>query len=174
MIRKECKNRLFLLSDELIDKVSIHENIPEEELKVRLWRAYEFGSEYHQGQKRKSGESYFHSHCVEVAKTLASWKMDHVTIIGGMLHDVIEDTDATINQIENEFGKEVAYLINGVSKLSGIQFSNRSEKQAGNFMKMLILNQLLVLLDLDKTYNNYLPFKLLFFRTRSCRSTRSC
>ena len=64
--------------------------------------------------------------------------MDHVTIIGGMLHDVIEDTDATINQIENEFGKEVAYLINGVSKLGGIQFSNRSEKQAGNFMKMLI------------------------------------
>ena len=62
-------------------------------MKVRLWRAYEFGSEYHQGQKRKSGESYFHSHCVEVAKTLASWKMDHVTIIGGMLHDVIEDTD---------------------------------------------------------------------------------
>ena len=124
--------------NELIDKVSIHENISEEELKVRLWRAYEFGSEYHQGQKRKSGESYFHSHCVEVAKTLASWKMDHVTIIGGMLHDVIEDTDATINQIENEFGKEVAYLINGVSKLGGIQFSNRSEKQAGNFMKMLI------------------------------------
>ena len=64
--------------------------------------------------------------------------MDHVTIIGGMLHDVIEDTDATVNQIENEFGKEVAYLINGVSKLGGIQFSNRSEKQAGNFMKMLI------------------------------------
>ena len=124
--------------NELIDKVSIHENISEEELKVRLWRAYEFGSEYHQGQKRKSGESYFHSHCVEVAKTLASWKMDHVTIIGGMLHDVIEDTDATVNQIESEFGKEVAYLINGVSKLGGIQFSNRSEKQAGNFMKMLI------------------------------------
>ena len=58
--------------NELIDKVSTHENISEEELKVRLWRAYEFGSEYHQGQKRKSGESYFHSHCVEVAKTLAS------------------------------------------------------------------------------------------------------
>ena len=55
---------------------------------------------------------------------------------GGMLHDVIEDTDATINQIENEFGKEVAYLINGVNKLGRIQFSNRSEKQAGNFMKM--------------------------------------
>ena len=124
--------------NELIDLIYPHENISNEEIKIKLWRAYEFGSQYHSGQKRKSGESYFQTHCIEVAKTLASWKMDYVTIISGMLHDIIEDTDATSSQVEKEFGKDVAYLINGVSKLSGIEFSNRSAKQAGNFMKMLI------------------------------------
>jgi len=123
---------------ELVDTVTHQEQISQEELKITLWKAYEFGVRKHEGQKRKSGGSYFHSHCLEVAKILASWKMDHITIIGGMLHDTIEDTETTLDEIEQEFGKDVASLVNGVSKLGGISFSSRKAKQAGNFMKMLI------------------------------------
>ena len=123
---------------ELVDTVTHQEQISQEELKITLWKAYEFGVRKHEGQKRKSGGSYFHSHCLEVAKILASWNMDHITIIGGMLHDTIEDTDTTLDEIEKEFGKDVASLVNGVSKLGGISFSSRKARQAGNFMKMLI------------------------------------
>ena len=123
---------------ELVNNITHHEQMTEEDLKINLWKAYEFGVRKHDGQKRKSGGSYFHSHCLEVAKILASWNMDHITIIGGMLHDTIEDTDTTLDEIEQEFGKDVASLVNGVSKLGGISFSSRKAKQAGNFMKMLI------------------------------------
>ena len=123
---------------ELLDGVTHHEQLSEDDLKTKLWHAYEFGSRHHEGQKRISGDSYFESHCVEVAKILASWNMDHITIIGGMLHDTIEDTNATFEEIEENFGSDVANLVNGVSNLSGIRFSSRKAKQAGNFMKMLI------------------------------------
>ena len=123
---------------ELLNGVTHHEQLSEDELKTELWNAYEFGSRHHEGQKRISGDSYFESHCVEVAKILASWNMDHITIIGGMLHDTIEDTKATFEEIEENFGLDVANLVNGVSNLSGIRFSSRKAKQAGNFMKMLI------------------------------------
>ena len=103
----------------------------------KVEEAYKLAKDAHRGQKRKSGENYI-NHPLDAASYLADYELDHETIMAAILHDVIEDTDATVNQIENEFGKEVAYLINGVSKLGGIQFSNRSEKQAGNFMKMLI------------------------------------
>ena len=134
----------FLVGDfpkpflELLSGVTHHEKLSEDELKGILWKAYEFGLRHHEGQKRLSGEPYFESHCVEVAKILANWNMDHVTIIGGLLHDTIEDTDATLEDIEEIFGSDVANLVNGASKLSGIRFSSRKAKQAGNFMKMLI------------------------------------
>ena len=66
---------------DLVEKVTHLEQLSKDEIKIQLWKAYEFGVRKHDGQKRKSGESYFHSHCLEVAKTLASWKMDHITII---------------------------------------------------------------------------------------------
>ncbi len=134
----------FLVGDfpkpflELLSGVTHHEKISEDELKGILWKAYEFGLRHHEGQKRLSGEPYFESHCVEVAIILANWNMDHVTIIGGLLHDTIEDTDATLEDIEEIFGSDVANLVNGASKLGGIRFSSRKAKQAGNFMKMLI------------------------------------
>lgn len=134
----------FLVGDfpkpflELLSGVTHHEKLSEDELKGILWKAYEFGLRHHEGQKRLSGEPYFESHCVEVAKILANWNMDHVTIIGGLLHDTIEDTDATLEDIEEIFGSDVANLVNGASKLGGIHFSSRKAKQAGNFMKMLI------------------------------------
>ena len=123
---------------ELLDKVTSNEPLTEDDLKKELWGAYEFGLHHHKGQKRRSGGSYFENHCVEVAKILAEWNMDHITIIGGLLHDTIEDTEANLVDIEKKFGTDVANLVNGVSKLSGIRFTSQKAKQAGNFMKMLI------------------------------------
>ena len=123
---------------ELLDKVTSNEPLTEDDLKKELWRAYEFGFHHHEGQKRRSGGSYFENHCVEVAKILAEWNMDHITIIGGLLHDTIEDTEVNFEDIEKKFGADVANLVNGVSKLSGIRFTSQKAKQAGNFMKMLI------------------------------------
>ena len=123
---------------ELLDKVTSNEPLTEDDLKKELWGAYEFGFRHHEGQKRRSGGSYFENHCVEVAKILAEWNMDHITIIGGLLHDTIEDTEVNFEDIEKKFGADVANLVNGVSKLSGIRFTSQKAKQAGNFMKMLI------------------------------------
>ena len=123
---------------ELLDKVTSNEPLTEDDLKKELWSAYEFGFRHHEGQKRRSGGSYFENHCVEVAKILAEWNMDHITIIGGLLHDTIEDTEVNFEDIEKKFGADVANLVNGVSKLSGIRFTSQKAKQAGNFMKMLI------------------------------------
>ena len=121
----------------LYDEVSIGQNTEKNNLKERLWKAYEFGNRYHEGQKRLSGEPYF-NHCIEVAKTLASWNMDYKTIMAGLLHDVVEDTNITIQDLEKEFDKDLANLVDGLTKISGIEFSSRKEKQAGNFMKMLL------------------------------------
>ena len=150
---------------ELLNNVTHHEQLPKNELKTILWKAYEFGSRHHEGQKRLSGESYFESHCVEVAKILANWNMDHITIIGGLLHDTIEDTEATLEDIEENFGSDVANLVNGASKLGGIRFSSRKAKQAGNFMKMLISVaqdlRVIIIKFADRLHNmstiNYLP-----------------
>ena len=124
--------------NQLIENISHYNFDNDEKLKVQLWKAYEFGIKRHEGQKRLSGEPYFDSHCVEVAKILATWNMDITTIISGMLHDTVEDTETTIDEIKSEFGQDVADLVDGVSKLSGIHFSSRKAQQAGNFMKMLI------------------------------------
>ena len=122
---------------ELVENVTL---VPEQNLddvKNSLWKAYEFGERYHNGQKRLSGKPYF-SHCLAVANTLAVWKMDLTTIIAGLLHDTVEDTDATIDEISQTFGNDLGNLVNGLTKISGISYSSRKEKQAGNFMKMLL------------------------------------
>ena len=121
----------------LIDRVQILPNQNYDDVKSQIWLAYDFGNRYHKGQKRRSGEPYF-SHCVEVAKTLASWKMDTTTIIAGLLHDTVEDTDATLNEIEDVFGNDLSGLVDGLTKIAGMTYSSRKEKQAGNFMKMLL------------------------------------
>ena len=126
--------RAFL---KLFDEVTAPPDFDKEAFKATLWRAFEFGSNYHEGQKRLSGEPYF-NHCIQVATTLATWKMDSVTIIAGLLHDSVEDTSATIEDLRKEFGQDIANLVDGVTKISGIQFSTRKDKQAGNFMKMLL------------------------------------
>jgi len=124
--------------NKLLQSITHYELANNEKLKVELWKAYEFGLKRHEGQKRLSGEPYFEAHCVEVAKILAGWNMDITTIISGMLHDTVEDTSTTTEEIKSEFGDDVAELVDGVSKLSGIHFTTRKAQQAGNFMKMLI------------------------------------
>ena len=124
--------------NKLLQTITHYELDDDEKLKVELWKAYEFGLKRHEGQKRLSGEPYFETHCVEVAKILASWNMDITTIISGMLHDTVEDTSTTTEEIKSEFGNDVAELVDGVSKLSDIHFTTRKAQQAGNFMKMLI------------------------------------
>jgi GTP pyrophosphokinase len=102
-----------------------------------LWEVYTFARDSHRGQRRQSGESYF-EHPYNTALILADLHMDPVTVAGGLLHDVIEDTDVKFTDIEEKFGIEVAKLVEGVTKISGITFRNRQEEQADNFRKMLL------------------------------------
>ena len=121
----------------LINNISFTPDQDSEEVTEALWKAYEFGLRYHDGQKRLSGKPYF-SHCVAVASTLASWKMDTTTIIAGLLHDTVEDTEATLDDIIENFGNDLGNLVDGLTKISEISYSSRKEKQVGNFMKMLL------------------------------------
>ncbi len=102
-----------------------------------VMRAYEFGATAHDGQKRQSGEPYI-SHPVAVAQELADMHLDAQAIAAAILHDVVEDTEASIKDIEAEFGAEVAALVDGVSKLDQIQFRSRAEAQAESFRKMML------------------------------------
>ncbi|MDX1443095.1 MAG: bifunctional GTP diphosphokinase/guanosine-3',5'-bis pyrophosphate 3'-pyrophosphohydrolase [Gammaproteobacteria bacterium] len=100
-------------------------------------RAYQFGAAAHQGQKRKSGEDYI-THPVAVAGILAAMRMDPATLIAAILHDTLEDTPVTREQVVDQFGEEVAALVDGVSKLTQIKFRSKAEAQAENFRKMLL------------------------------------
>ena len=100
-------------------------------------RAYEFGARAHEGQKRKSGEPYI-THPVAVAQDLADMHLDAEAIVAAILHDVVEDTDASLDEIENEFGSDVAMIVDGVSKLDQIEFRSRAEAQAESFRKMML------------------------------------
>jgi GTP pyrophosphokinase len=102
-----------------------------------LERAYRFSERSHRGQQRASGEPYL-SHPLEVATLLVDFKMDVTTVTAGLLHDVLEDTSATKAELELEFGKEIAELVDGVTKLGKLAFSSREERQAENFRKMLV------------------------------------
>ncbi len=104
---------------------------------AEAYRAYLFGAEAHEGQWRRSGEPYIF-HPLEVARILAGMHLDHHSISAALLHDVIEDTGTTKEQIACEFGHAVAELVDGVSKLTQITFESRAEAQAENFRKMLM------------------------------------
>ncbi len=100
-------------------------------------KAYRYSAKAHRKQKRYSGEAYI-SHLLEVAKILADLELDMITISAGILHDVIEDTNTPLSTIKEEFGEEIAMLVNGVTKLSKISFKTREEQQAENFRKMFL------------------------------------
>lgn len=100
-------------------------------------QAFLVAQEAHQGQKRRTGEPYI-THPIEVAAILAEVKMDYQTLMAALLHDVIEDTPVDKQSLENKFGKAVADLVDGVSKLTQIEFVSRAEAQAENFRKMVL------------------------------------
>lgn len=102
-----------------------------------IYRAYLFGAEAHAGQTRKSGEPYIH-HPMEVAHILAGLHLDSRSIIAAILHDTIEDTETAKAHIASEFGEDVAELVDGVSKISQIEFQDKEEEQAENFRKMML------------------------------------
>jgi len=104
---------------------------------AEVYRAYLFGAEAHEGQRRKSGEPYIY-HPVAVARILAEMRMDANCLIAAILHDVIEDTPVAKEQVAAAFGEEVADLVDGVSKLSQIDFESRAEAQAASLQKMLL------------------------------------
>ena len=99
-------------------------------------RAYHFAKKHHEGQIRKSGEPFL-AHCVEVARLLAQLGLDHTTVAAGLLHDVVEDTSATHEEIAKQFGEEIAELINGVTKVDQITCESREERQAKTYCKLL-------------------------------------
>ena len=102
-----------------------------------LRKAFKYSYDAHLNQKRKSGEPYF-AHPLEVAKILTGLKMDYETIIGGMLHDVVEDTSITIADIDREFGSSIAQLVDGVTKISELKLLGFEAQQSENFRKMLL------------------------------------
>ncbi|MBK7141277.1 MAG: bifunctional (p)ppGpp synthetase/guanosine-3',5'-bis(diphosphate) 3'-pyrophosphohydrolase [bacterium] len=100
-------------------------------------RAYEFSDKAHAGQKRQSGEPYV-EHCLEVAFVLAELHMDSTTIAAGLVHDVVEDTTFTLEDVRREFGDEVAELVDGVTKIGAVYFNSLEEQQVEYFRKMLL------------------------------------
>ncbi len=138
---------------ELVEKVKAYDPSADEAL---LNRAYVFTVQAHGSQKRASGDPYF-SHPVEVAGILAQMKLDPASIITGLLHDTVEDTVATLDDIERLFGREIARLVDGVTKLSRIELQSDKSKQAENFRKLVLamsedIRVLLVKLA-DRTHN---------------------
>jgi len=119
---------------ELVERVMAYDPSADEEA---LNRAYVFAVQKHGNQTRASGDPYF-SHPVEVAGILTRYKLDAATIITALLHDTIEDTDATLDEIRRLFGADVARLVDGVTKLTQIQIRSDSTKQAENFRKLLL------------------------------------
>lgn len=132
--QNEYNSRPEQLARELCDILSAYLSADKIET---VYQAYLFGATAHDGQLRQSGEPYI-CHPLAVAKLLAGMRMNTATIVAAILHDVIEDTDITKEKIAQQFGAEVAELIDGVSKLTQIQFESRLQEQAENFRKMFL------------------------------------
>jgi len=149
--------------DAIIDTVQAHHKHADPNF---ILRAFHFAAEAHKSQLRKSGAPYI-EHCVETARELAELRMDPVTVAAGLLHDVVEDTGVTIEEVREAFGEEVAQLVDGVTKISGLQFTSQEEEQAEYFRKLLfsISKDLRVILIkfADRLHNmrtlHYLPKK---------------
>jgi GTP diphosphokinase / guanosine-3',5'-bis(diphosphate) 3'-diphosphatase len=120
--------------EEIVKKVQAYR--PGDDVSL-LRKAFEFSCLEHKAQKRLSGEPYV-THLLQVANVLADMKLDVVCLAGGMLHDVVEDTPTTIERVRQEFGPEVAGIVEGVTKISRIQFSSPEEQQAENVRKMVL------------------------------------
>ncbi|WP_157466537.1 RelA/SpoT family protein [Edaphobacter aggregans] len=115
---------------------TVHANRPADDLEI-IRKAWAFCLQQHEGQKRASGEPYV-IHPLEVGQVLAELKMDSTAIAAGLLHDAVEDTDVSSEEIGKKFGEQVAHIVEGVTKLDKIKFANREDHQAENIRKMLL------------------------------------
>jgi GTP pyrophosphokinase len=102
-----------------------------------LARAYHFSDRAHAGQRRRNGDPFV-THCVEVAKILADLQLDSVTVASGLIHDVVEDTNVTLEDVEREFGREVAQIVDGLTKIGHLPMTSREERQVENYRKLLL------------------------------------
>jgi GTP diphosphokinase / guanosine-3',5'-bis(diphosphate) 3'-diphosphatase len=114
----------------------MQESRPQDDLTI-VKKAYDYSLKHHDGQTRASGEPYL-VHPLEVALVLAEMKMDPVAVAAGLLHDSVEDTSVTIADLRKEFGEQVAHIVEGVTKISKIDFATREEQQAENLRKMML------------------------------------
>ena len=145
MVLNRIKNFVSVHSDykekkfhTILENLSLEKDNPaHNDDTILIKKAFDIGYEAHKGQLRKSGEEYF-SHCVEVALQLSEWNMDRDVVIAGLLHDTLEDTELTKDNLTEHFNAEITNLVEGVSKLSDIKFNSREQKQAENFMKMFL------------------------------------
>ena len=123
----------------LIDKKSnaLLSRLKSRKSRKMVKNALEFSIKMHENQKRKSGDPYV-VHCIDVSNILIDWNMDATTIISALLHDTVEDTDVTIENIREVFGDDVAFLVDGVTKVDNIVFKSEEHKQAENFIKLFL------------------------------------
>ncbi len=119
---------------ELVERVRSYDPATDEDA---LNRAYVYAMKVHGLQKRESGDPYF-SHPIEVAGILTDLKLDDNSIITALLHDVVEDTETTLDDVERMFGKEIARLVDGVTKLSQLELQSEQTKHAENFRKLVL------------------------------------
>ena len=124
----------MLNSEELINKVKIYNKFLNPE---KLSKAYNYAVKAHENQKRDSGDPYA-NHPIAVASILSELELDSATIVTGLLHDTIEDTHATYENIKDEFGEEIANLVDGVTKISVFENQATSSSKAENFRKLIL------------------------------------
>jgi GTP diphosphokinase / guanosine-3',5'-bis(diphosphate) 3'-diphosphatase len=130
----EAPERHQDLIDELIAEVAEYNPEVDREL---LTRAFRFAANAHTGQQRRSGEEFIH-HPYSVARICAELRQPDETIAAALLHDVVEDTELTLDEVKAEFGEEVAQLVDGVTKLTRVQFQSREQAEAENYRKMIL------------------------------------
>jgi GTP diphosphokinase / guanosine-3',5'-bis(diphosphate) 3'-diphosphatase len=130
----EAPERHQDLIDELIAEVADYNPDVDRDL---LTRAFRFAAKAHDGQQRRSGEDFIH-HPYSVAHICAELELDDVTIAAALLHDVVEDTEVTLDEVQDEFGEEIATLVDGVTKLTRVHFQSREQAQAENYRKMVV------------------------------------
>ena len=130
----ESRERHQELIDELIETVAAYNKDVDRDL---LTRAFTFAARAHEGQQRRSGEDFI-NHPWGAAKICAELRLDEQTIAAALLHDVVEDTETDVKEVRDEFGDEIAQLVEGVTKLTRIQFQSREQAEAENYRKMIV------------------------------------
>src|SRR3954449_11014648 len=134
MATVEAGERHQGLLDELLEEVAAYDTAVDREL---ITRAFRYAAAAHEGQQRRSGEPFI-LHPVGVAKICAELRLDEATLASALLHDVVEDTERDSDELRSEFGDEIARLVEGVTKLTRIQFQSREQAEAENYRKMVV------------------------------------